>query len=726
MGVDAPILYHRTYPLSSRLTYLYIPSTLFSVIEYLSKKGYSRTEAMLRMESANTDREGRPLIQRAEDLGGDKYFKAFELARGWIEENLDIYKPELKRILYPLFIYSYLNLLADCYKNESQKFFNAYKDLFIRTHESDLRVLNTLSLPEHVNSNNIAQVYRTNKYRVTLSPQAYYNLLQFLEAKDREGGTIVLSILQHHCNIRTAERGGASGSSLSLIGAALGQGLKDEDVLAEDEGIPGHNPGSANMTDSSSTVLVRLRLGHLPMDPDLASDVQNELQDLDAKNPPGEGQNTLVQEFETHIKREQSDDTPSREDMPLPPYTARDVAMEVQKVRENRDRFKIEGKTGGTGPGLSVVMFTWHNTYDSINCLDFSEDNLFAAAGTSESYIRVWSLEGRALQSILPQAADTTPLSSSRRLIGHSGPIYAVSFSPSAKNEDPDPIWPSTAPRYLVSCSADKTVRLWSLDTWTNLVIYKGHDDPVWDVTWCPFGYYFLTGSHDKTARLWSTDHISFLRMFAGHDQDVDTVCFHPNSVYVFTGSSDKTVRMWSIQTGSTVRLFTGHTGNLTSIACSPDGKTLASAADDGFIILWDLASGRRLKVMRGHSKGGIWSLSWSVESSVLVSGGADGTVRVWDVAVGNEASGPQGKVIAEGGAGTKIDGGATGAQGGSAAGGTAGVANANAGGGGKKKGKEVVVTPDQISAFPTKKSPIYKVKFTRKNLVVAGGAYLP
>ena len=172
-----------------------------------------------------------------------------------------------------------------------------------------------------------------------------------------------MSILQQFCNLRTAERGGASGS-LSLIGAALGHGLKDEDVLAEDEGIPGHHPGSANTTTNSSNVLVKLRLGPLPMDPELAIDVHNELQDLDAKNLPGEGQASLVQEFEAHIKREQSDDTPAREDLPLPPYSARDVAMEVQKVRENRDRFRVEAKTGGTGPGLSVVMFTWHNTYD--------------------------------------------------------------------------------------------------------------------------------------------------------------------------------------------------------------------------------------------------------------------------------------------------------------------------------------------------------------------------
>ncbi len=47
------------------------------VIEYLSKKGYSRTEAMLRMESANQDAEGRQLHSRAEESSGAKYGRAF-------------------------------------------------------------------------------------------------------------------------------------------------------------------------------------------------------------------------------------------------------------------------------------------------------------------------------------------------------------------------------------------------------------------------------------------------------------------------------------------------------------------------------------------------------------------------------------------------------------------------------------------------------------------------
>ena len=167
---------------------------------------------------------------------------------------------------------------------------------------------------------------------------------------------------------------------------------------------------------------------------------------------------------------------------------------------------------------------------------------------------------------------------------------------------------------------------------------------------------------------------------------------------------------MWLCSNGYPVRMFTGHAGNVTALACSPNGKILASADDAGTIILWELAPGRLLKRMRGHGKGGIWSISWSVESTVLISGGADGTVRVWDVQLPNDASG-QGKVIGEGGAGQKLDGGAQ---------------IPVVGGAGKKKGKDVVVTSDQISAFPTKKSPVYKVKFTRQNLAIAGGAYLP
>ncbi len=101
-----------------------------------------------------------------------------------------------------------------------------------------------------------------------------------------------------------------------------------------------------------------------------------------------------------------------------------------------------------------------------------------------------------------------------RKLIGHSGPVYSLSFDPMAGA--------SAAPTYLLSASQDASVRLWSLDTWQNVVVYKGHADPVWDVQWAPMGVHFATASRDRTARLWMTERIAPVRMYAGHLSDVE------------------------------------------------------------------------------------------------------------------------------------------------------------------------------------------------------------
>ncbi|KAK2737024.1 Transcription initiation factor TFIID subunit 5 [Myotisia sp. PD_48] len=692
------------------------------VIDYLAKKGYNRTEAIFRMESSNQELDGRPLLPVSDETR-PKFKAAFDLTKLWIEDNLEIYKPELKRVLWPLFVYSFLNFIKCMAPVEGRQFFDENKNIFLPEHTDDVRQLQSISLPEHVRDNTISKLYLDNKYRITLSNPAFASLMQFLESKYKEGGTVMSAILSSYCTILTKER--ASDERFSF-GAMLAKGKEDTSLPAEDEGIPGHHPGSAYTGDhpGMAGALPRLKLGKLPMEPLLEGDVRGDLEEEDDKEGPLPGKPTLIQHFEHMIKKEEDLEAPSRSEIPYPPSTARDVALEVLKVRENRDRFKIEGRSGGVAPGVSVCMFTFHNTNQGITCLDFSGDNQLVAAGMQDSYIRVWSLDGLPIPPTYPDVEEAEPPKNSHRLYGHSAAVYAVAFAPSITNPDESGVKTNT--RWLLSSSGDATVRLWSLDLWRCIVIYKGHAGPVWDLTWGPYGHYFVTGGHDKTARLWVTNKIRQQRIFVGHDQDVDCVCFHPNSAYIFTASSDHTVRMWAVSTGNAVRMFTGHTGNPTAMACSNNGRLLASADDQGTIILWDLAAGRLLKRMRGHGKGGIWSLSWSAESNVLVSGGADGTVRVWDVAgPATDTTNAQGRLLNEPGGGTKVDAGNVPNASSSAA----GASGANKSGGGKgkkKKGKEAVVTNDQISAFPTKKTPVNKVVFTRMNLVVAGGSYNP
>ena len=175
-----------------------------------------------------------------------------------------------------------------------------------------------------------------------------------------------------------------------------------------------------------------------------------------------------------------------------------------------------------------------------------------------------------------------------RKLIGHSGPVYSLTFDPVSGSAAP--------PKYLLSGSADATARLWSMDTMTNVVAYRGHQNPIWDVDWSPMGIYFTTASRDRTARLWSADRTSTLRIYAGHSSDVDVrarmsreyhelmteqcVRFHPNSLYIATGSSDWSARLWDVQRGTSVRVFIGHQGVVSTLAFSPDGRYLATAGE--------------------------------------------------------------------------------------------------------------------------------------------------
>lgn len=167
-------------------------------------------------------------------------------------------------------------------------------------------------------------------------------------------------------------------------------------------------------------------------------------------------------------------------------------------------------------------MFTIHCF--SVTCAEIAEDSSMLAVGFSDSIVKVWTMVPQKLKTmktadqlqevnadaedVLVRMMDERSGEVSRSLFGHSGPVYSVSFAPERT--------------LLLSCSEDATIRLWSLQIWTCLVVYKGHMLPVWDVKFSPLGYYFASCGNDRTARLWATDHYQPLRIFAGHFSDVD------------------------------------------------------------------------------------------------------------------------------------------------------------------------------------------------------------
>jgi transcription initiation factor TFIID subunit 5 len=724
------------------------------VLEYLNKKGYHRTESMLRLESLNTPTPAAPLVtpataayppagelsrrekelrdkasrserevrelrerqqrierelrdtrdrevrlqkekelrevraleeKRKRESSPELYHRAYLMLRLWVDALLDLYKPELTRVMYPIFVHCFLELIARGFVAELKVFLDRFRGDHEVLHALEVRHLSALLLAEHLGEDALAQAYRTHRYTVVVSKTTLNLLLFFLHENETVGGLVLIRIINQYLN------------AVVLTTKPDRQDLEGE--ANPEEGIPGFTASNTNALEAFNESEVRL--GRYPLDGETQRELELELRVKDerraaagaASGGSGSGGTTLVEEFSRMTAAEP--DLPQRDLLPLPPKDAADLRRMMLAVEDLRSKIRLAPRPdAGGGNVLSaaaplVCMYTFHNTNNDLTSLAFNEDLNLVAGGFQDLFVKLWLLDGKPLRLVFKR--DSANHDTARRLVGHSGPVYGVSFLPDN--------------RYLLSGSEDKTVRLWLLDLYTLLVLYRGHNQPVWDVKFLPLGHYFATALHDQTARLWATDHIYPLRIFAGHINDVDCVEFHPNSSYVFTGLLDKTCRMWDVQTGSCVRILWGHTGPVNCMAVLPDGRWLASAGEDSVINVWDIGLGRKLKTMRGHGRSLIYLLAFLRDGEVLCSGGADNTVRVWDVKRNTTEAAPEPEPFAYEEAPPAGDDAKRAKQ-------------------PEKSRKEILATSDHMTAYFTKKTPVFKVHFTRRNLCYAGGTF--
>ncbi|BAY86460.1 WD-40 repeat protein [Calothrix parasitica NIES-267] len=184
----------------------------------------------------------------------------------------------------------------------------------------------------------------------------------------------------------------------------------------------------------------------------------------------------------------------------------------------------------------------------------------------------------------------------------------------------------------LVSCGADKTVRLWDLATGNYKPPLFGHEGKVYKVRFSPNGKIIASCSEDRTIKLWDTDSRKCKQTLSGHTSQVWDIGFHPSGRTLISGSDDQTARFWNIEDGTCWNILKGYTRGVFSLAFSPDSKTLVSAQDGQIIIhSWKLEDFKYNSHLRGH-KGKIRSVAFSSDGRTLASGSADRQIKLWDI----------------------------------------------------------------------------------------------
>ena len=144
--------------------------------------------------------------------------------------------------------------------------------------------------------------------------------------------------------------------------------------------------------------------------------------------------------------------------------------------------------------------------------------------------------------------------------------------------------------RWLAAVAADeKTVLLLDARTHETTARFRGHEKLVWAATFSPDSRRLATCSGDRTVRLWQVDSRA-CQVLLGHTDEVFAAAFHPDGSRLATAGRDRAVWLWDLATGEEVARLPGHTSYVWSLAFSPDGTTLASGSGDFTVRLWDTA----------------------------------------------------------------------------------------------------------------------------------------
>ena len=273
---------------------------------------------------------------------------------------------------------------------------------------------------------------------------------------------------------------------------------------------------------------------------------------------------------------------------------------------------------------------------------EFSPNGERLATCGHDMFIGVWDVVGNSDPT--RSVAENQGRRINQVLKGHTGWVLQVR-------------WCSTA-KYLASCSADKTIKLWNVEDETNtlrwgmlVTTFLTEVDRVMACVWSSDMTRIVSATKGGTIQFWNVmmqlknfsgkeSSAALVRTIlpapedkAGHLQDVNRLCFNRGDRQLLTCSNDTMLKSWNPRTGRLLMNYEGHHDHVMSCAYSPDGTKIASASHDRTIRIWDTDSGRTLRVLEGHTNI-VYDVVFSSydNGKLLISVGHDGAIIVWDM----------------------------------------------------------------------------------------------
>lgn len=213
----------------------------------------------------------------------------------------------------------------------------------------------------------------------------------------------------------------------------------------------------------------------------------------------------------------------------------------------------------------------------------------------------------------------------------------------------------SNSDEYILGACNDHSTRVWSFTRGGAadvLHTLTGHMGKVMGARFTVDSKRVVSGSHDRTIKVWNLDRgycTSTIFCFS-HCNDL---ALNPESTVIVSGHADNSIRLWDLRSGEAAHsLTTAHSRPITGVAYSPDSRFIATLSRDNAIKIFDHRNLETTMTLRdmGFHVGLNWTnISWSYDSSYVVAGSAEGNVWVWNLPgkkVARKLSGPHQKTV--------------------------------------------------------------------------------
>ncbi|KAK7838687.1 transcription initiation factor tfiid subunit 5 [Quercus suber] len=429
------------------------------VVAYLKKKGFKQAEHAFQEElqqhqsknnssssiSTNsiTDPDFAKHLLSFSELENvpARYQDGYSKLRSWTYSSLDLYKHELLRVLYPVFIHCFMDLVVKGHIQEARTFFNSFREDHEMMHSRDLQKLEGVLSPSHLEEMEFAHSLRHSKVKIKICQYSYELLLQYLHKTQL---TIMLGIINEHINFQVSPGQPNSISDDAEVVTLIGSSQDEATQINQKEiqwggffsfkkveatySLFGSSKGAATFTKFvkwlgvlgwlREAVLVSLNVamklyaklledsleerleksGLLLSDSEKAEGEtkEGELDENKKRSIEGGKQGTSTKKLKKDKAASATGKTGRLEANAVitaprvkPELALPVISTEVEKsiLEDLRNRVQLSSVSLP-----SVNFYTFINTHNGLNCSSISHDGSLVAGGFSDSSLKVWDM----------------------------------------------------------------------------------------------------------------------------------------------------------------------------------------------------------------------------------------------------------------------------------------------------------------------------------------------